>query len=282
MKLHCREFSKPFSLAAGMLFMLLWFPWCSHLAPVTEVGPGPVLQTPSTTDPQYYGWYNWSVLWPSQESCVCCLSWFLCSVINIPYCIAQVLSPRTQDTAILWQFCKTTLRDILPRFFPLCSAQAGFCSSPLQVRTKEHLALNQAGFITFYGNFHNTNIKIVGQDSISLSATVAKVSRDGFRRCCSTSYCTLQGLMSLWWWNAREGFWESPKIELEETSPSPPLHPRLCPPSWQIQVVSGHTCKIALPITPAANKTCYFSCCLLWLWGTEYFPSLSNSLCVWR
>lgn len=99
-------------------------------------------------------------------------------------------------------FAKPHCRDIVPLFFPLCSAQAGFCSSPLQVRTKEHLALNQAGFITCYGNFHNTNIKIIGQDSISPSATVAKVIKDGFRRCCSTSYCALQGLMSLWWRNA--------------------------------------------------------------------------------
>lgn len=196
MKLHCIEFSKPFSLAADTIFMLLWFPWYSLLAPVTEVGPDPVLQTPPVLQ-------LLQLITALPLPAVLCLLFILLFILYDEYTALHCSSPVPQDSRqSCGSFAKPHCRDIVPLFFPLCSAQAGFCSSPLQVRTKEHLALNQAGFITCYGNFHNTNIKIIGQDSISPSATVAKVIKDGFRRCCSTSYCALQGLMSLWWRNA--------------------------------------------------------------------------------
>lgn len=189
MELHCREFCRPFSLAAGTVFMLLWFPWYSHLAPVTEVGPDPVLQMLQLTGalPVFAVYLFIHTLW-----------WIYHTAL------LKSCPPGLKTQQFCGSFAKPHCRDIVPLFFPLCSAQAGFSPSALQVRTKEHLALNQAGFITCYGNFHNTNINIIGQDSISPSATVTKVSRDGFRRCYSTPYCTLQGLITLWWRKAEK------------------------------------------------------------------------------
>lgn len=159
-KLHCTEFSKNF------LWQQTWFSCCCDspdtllLAPVREVGPEPHSTTAATS--------NYWFAPPRGLVFAVYLAFCTLPVMNIPYCIAQVLSPRTQEAAILWQFCKTTLqRHCSPLLSPVLSSSWILLLSFL-ARTKEHLAPNQAGFITCYGNFHNTSIKIIGQNSYFL------------------------------------------------------------------------------------------------------------------
>lgn len=94
------------------------------LAPITEVGP----ERHSTTAPTTNHWFAP----PRNAGFAVYLAFCTLPVMNIPNCIAQVLSPRTQEAAICGSFAKPHCRGIVPLFFLLCSAQAGFCSSPLQ------------------------------------------------------------------------------------------------------------------------------------------------------
>lgn len=61
------------------------------------------------------------------------------------------------------------------------------------------------------------------------------------------------------------------------TSPS-----QLCPPSWWIQVVSGHSCQIAFPKLPCWKWDLLLLMLSIMAMGTEYYLSLCSRLCVWR
>lgn len=94
MKLHCTEFSKYF------LWQKTWFSCCCDslgtllLAPVTEVGLEPHSTTAATT--------NHCFALPRGLVFAVYLTFYTLLVMNIQSCIAQVLSPRTQEAAILW------------------------------------------------------------------------------------------------------------------------------------------------------------------------------------
>lgn len=125
MKLHCIEFSKPFSLAADTVFMLLWFPLYSLLAPVTEVGPDPVLQTPPVLQ-------LLQLITALPLPAVLCLLFILLFILCDEYTALHCSSPVPQDSrhsnpvAILQNHIAETL---FPSSFPCAQLKLG--SAPL-------------------------------------------------------------------------------------------------------------------------------------------------------
>lgn len=162
------------------------------------------------------------------------------------YCIAllQYCPPGLRKLQFCGNSAKPHCRGIVPLISPALSSSWVLLHTT-SVRTKEHLAPNQTCLITCYGNFHNTSIKRIGQNSISPSATDSM--------CCSIAHHTVcrdnEPVME----DCREAFLEWQKVGLENSLSSPSFQARSGLPSWRIQKISGHSCQNAFPKLPCCR-----------------------------